>query len=167
MNKNIIETGNIPIKTFQLGNCNLKYNDTNDNCKFATIEGLGRTGGRNYVEIIKEIMVRKTHKVVFMVHVSQKSIVEKIKENFDVISCVEIPIGYGQNAKQYHIHFKNPYCNKYDTRFKNEGVISETLNYSKQLSATSKQLEEAFRAGRKDKSYHIKSGFKKFITKDK
>jgi len=160
--KEIINT----IKADNAGNyrCNktgsyVKFNRSSDNCKFGTLEyvNMSPRDFNNKLNIIEEILSKKTSMRVVMAHVTNKFTVNKLKEKFDVLSVLKIPIGYGNNY-QWHVHIRNHHDNDYKRRFEKEGVKNELMT----ITADDEALEQAFRAGRNDKSYHITSGFKKF-----
>jgi len=139
----------------------LTLNKSTDNCKFGTLENLN-CASRDLKNLVDTVLKTEKSMRVLMAHVNQKSLVEKLKKDFEIISVLELPIGYNI-GKQYHVHIRNTYDETYKQRFIREGAKS-SLN--SMLDVNTKILMETFKAGKADKTYHTTNGFKKFIKKN-
>ncbi len=138
------------------------------NCKVDILDGIGYliecsiTGNqiKNTVDALKSAM--EYGKQLYFTTLIRESDVEFLKKHFKVAHVEKFPIGY-TGGYQYHVIIDNS-KGGYKKRMQNEYYNKKLLDLKKNPeSFTREDLIKAFRAGRKDDSYHITSGFRKFI----
>lgn len=150
---------------------NIAFTASVTNCKFGTFERLTDLGSSKEKQEIFDLALKHYRYLTFGCHVTRKDAVDYLIKKYRVLSCVQIPIGYDP-GNQYHIVLLNPYSNNnvphYTKRIEKEGVHPyKGTDLSKSMTIggeTKTVMEEAFTAGRKDTTYHIKQGFKNFIN---
>ena len=157
-----------------VGYAAMYYANSPTNCKMGRLDNIGglasptkKTAEAN--RRLFDAILQYQSRVIVICDTPHEKAAAYLKKKYDVLSCVKIPIGYNGKS-QYHIIINNPYGtnNKrdYDNRIKREG-ISAVLHGDNVEPKGPFTLEDAFRAGRKDTTYHATVGFKKFINKQK
>lgn len=124
------------------------YKDANGNCKHCyldnmsslcyTLKDADEKKQAEILELFKSIFDVNS-KVTFGVNLTRMEYIETLKKHFTLISCVEVPTGYGSRQKQYHaIFFTNSmardYGGTYRDRLNKEGVIVSTMKHRKTIN---------------------------------
>jgi len=125
------------------------YKDASGNCKHCYLDSMssvcyvlkdGTEKKRNeIIDLFKKIFDINS-KVTFGVNLTRMEYINILKKYFTLISCVEVPTGYGTNNKQYHaIFFTNSATRDaggvYRNRLKKEGVIVSTEKHRKSITS--------------------------------
>jgi len=125
----------INIKHNKWSTLELHYKRDVSNCKIAYIHNIYIIKYLNNDIERKELIDRifNIHDQVQIVFITTNNdnIMKFLLENYKVISCLEIPIGY-DGTNQYHISIYKNNNNDYSDRFKNE-KIKEHINHENYL----------------------------------